>query len=283
MKRFIAISCFSALIAVSCGGSERSEVSAEASVKLYVFDCGKLRVDAIELFGIGEDETDVRELIVPCYIIEHDEGRLLWDGGLPSSTADVEGWHMVDGSNLRMDRTFADQLSDMDLTMSDFDYAAFSHLHFDHCGVANELDGATLIIQKPEFEAAFADPVTVPFFEPALYSNLKQANRLIIDGDHDVFGDGSVRIVSAPGHTPGHQVLFLDLPNSGPIALSGDLYHFRISREKRIAPEFNYDAEMTLESMEKVEKMLEETGSDFWIEHDLAGFETLKKAPLYYD
>ena len=97
--------------------------------------------------------------------------------------------------------------------------------------------------------------------------------------NHDVFGDGRVRILSAPGHTPGHQALFLDLAETGPLVLSGDLYHLRVIREHRRVPVFNVDADMTLASMDRIEAFVAEVGATFWIEHDLALFEGLNKRP----
>jgi len=240
-----------------------------------------LRFESIENFAISDDETDIRDLIVPCYVVEHENGRLLWDGGLPSKTADIDGWQ-GEGMLSRLDRTFSEQLPEIGLDMSSFDYAAYSHMHFDHVGVANEVNGATLIIQEKEYDAAFADEVRLGF-NPTLYNNLKDTERILIEGDHDVFGDGLVRIISAPGHTPGHQVLFIDLANSGPVVLSGDLYHFAISREKRRVPDFNFDRDMTLNSMDRIEKLIEDTGAALWIEHELAFFEQLDKAPAFYD
>ena len=281
------IRCSAVLLSVflvigGCRVDVSTEADTESSLKLYVFDCGMLRFESIESFSISDDETDIRDLIVPCYVVEHEKGRLLWDGGLPSKTADVDGWQ-GEGMLSRLDRTFSEQLPEIGLDMNSFDYAAYSHMHFDHVGVANEINGATLIIQKKEYDAAFADEVTVPGFDPMLYNSLKDAGRILIDGDHDVFGDGLVRIISAPGHTPGHQVLFIDLANSGPVVLSGDLYHFAISRQDRRVPEFNVDRDMTLASMDRVEALVEETGATFWIEHELASFEKLIKAPAYYD
>lgn len=250
------------------------------ALKLYVFDCGMLTFPTVDMFSITNDETDVRELIVPCYIIEHEKGRLLWDGGLSSSIAEHEGY---DEGGQRLDKTFAEQIKPLGLTMASFDYVAFSHMHYDHVGVANEVTGATLLIQKPEYEAAFADKITIEFFQPELYSNLKNEKMQVIEGNHDVFSDGSVQIVSAYGHTPGHQVLFLDLPKYGPLVLSGDLYHFRISRREKRVPQFNYDAAMTLKAMDKVEKFVNDKKAAFWIEHDYAGFKELKVAPGFYE
>ena len=137
-----------------------SESAAEAeapALKLYVFDCGRVRFDDEQLdafdFGLTSDETDVRELIAPCYVVEHERGRLLWEGGLPLATAETEGWQDADGKQLRLDRKLGDQLADIDLDFTAFDYVAFSHMHYDHVGVANELEGATLLIQRPEYES----------------------------------------------------------------------------------------------------------------------------------
>jgi len=275
------LTCFFLLVG-GCGNGEMSEPESLADLRLYVFDCGMLRLETVEDFSVANDETDVRDLSVPCYVIEHEKGRLLWDGGLPSATADTDGWQ-GEGMLLRLDRTFADQLADIDLNMSSFDLMAFSHMHFDHVGVANEVQEARLIIQKAEYDAAFADPVTLPGADPSLYNKLKDAETLFINGDHDVFGDGRVRIISAPGHTPGHQVLFIDLINTGPIVLSGDLYHFALSRAERRVPSFNVDADATLASMDRVEALLEVEDATLWIEHELALFETLNKSPEYYD
>jgi len=267
---------------IGCHAGDTGEHASKSSLKLYVFDCGMIRLTSIEAFSVSEDETDVRDMIVPCYIIEHEKGRLLWDGGLASATAENEGWQGEE-MLLRLDRTFSEQLADIDLNLGSFDFVAYSHMHFDHIGVANEVEGATLIIQKAEYDAAFADTVDLPGFVPALYEGLRDAERITIEGDHDVFGDGRVQILSAPGHTPGHQVLFVDLENNGPVVLSGDLYHFAISRRERRVPAFNFDAEATLESMDRVEAFLTEKGASMWIEHELAWFEQLKKSPSFYD
>ena len=255
------------------------EQSASPPLKLYVFNCGHIRYDTVVRFGIDDDETDVRELIVPCYVVEHPNGRMLWDGGLPSSTAEAEGWQ----GNNRLDRTLASQLAELDLgfDLRSLDYVAFSHMHYDHVGVANEVEGATWLVQGLEYEAMFGGSGDAARTE--LYENLRDAERITLDGDHDVFGDGRVRLLPAPGHTPGHQVLFLDLAVTGPLVLSGDLYHFRLSRADRRVPAFNFDRETTLASMERIEAFVEEMGAMFWIEHDLALFQELDTAPAYYE
>jgi len=276
------VSLLTVLLAVSSGLAWATETT----VKLYVFNCGKVRIPSVVAFGLTDDETFVRELVVPCYMIEHGDQRMLWDGGLPSALAKSTGWQdspTGSGSQLRLDSSLSQQLESMGLSMASLDYVSFSHFHFDHIGVGNEVPNATLIVQQAEFDAAFTEPVAISTFDPRLYSELKNNKRIVINGDYDVFGDGNVNLISAPGHTPGHQVLQLNLKNFGPLILSGDLYHFRLSRQHRRIPHFNHNVEQTLESMTKVEEIVKRSGATFWIQHDLAKFNSLKTAPNYYD
>mgnify|MGYP003669645124 FL=1 len=254
---------------------------ATANPKLYVFDCGSAHLDSLEMFNIKPEESDVRELFIPCYVIEHDAGRLFWDGGLPATVVGNEPPEDAPGPVMRYERWIIDQLADMGLSPADITYAAYSHLHFDHAGAANQLAENTVIMQQAEWDTAFEEGHE--FVDPTLFAGLKSANVKLIEGDYDVFGDGSVRLISTPGHTPGHQSLLVMLENTGPVMLSGDLYHTRANRELRRVPTFNYNAEQTLQSMDKMDALLAETGATLWIGHDKALADTLKKAPAYYD
>jgi glyoxylase-like metal-dependent hydrolase (beta-lactamase superfamily II) len=257
----------------------------DASLQLYVFNCGDFRFPSVENFSVGDNETTVRDLVVPCYIIDHPRGTLLWDGGLPSATANNSGWQRdpETGVQVRMQQTLQSQLLDMDLgfDLTSINLAAFSHIHYDHVGVANELTNAKWLVQRGDYEVV-AKGGTVPAYDPALLAEIKKRPTQVLDGDYDVFGDGKVRLISATGHTPGHQVLYVELADFGPLMLSGDLYHFRLSRDQRRVPMFNVDKNQTLAAMDKVEALVAETGAIFWIEHDAALFETLKLAPNFY-
>jgi len=269
LKKYIAFF----LLLISC--------QVVAGPRLYVFDCGSITLDSLEMFGLREGESDVRELFVPCYLIEHDKGLLLWDGGLPQAIAEADGPVSGEGSVMRYDRWLVDQLADMKIEPVDVTYAAYSHLHFDHAGVANAFAGSNVLMQQAEWDAAFGEGGG--FVDTTLFDGLEGTPVNFINGDHDVFGDGSVKLISAPGHTPGHQVLLVNLENTGKILLSGDLYHTRANRKLQRVPTFNTDAEQTLASMKKVEQLLATTGATLWIEHDKALADTLKKAPEYYD
>jgi len=252
-----------------------------AGPKLYIFDCGLLNLENLEIFNLAEDESDVRQMFVPCYLIEHEDGLLLWDGGLPKTVADAEGPVAIDGGTLAYDRWIEDQLADMGIRPADITYVAYSHLHFDHAGAANAFLQSKVLMQKEEWDASFGEGGE--FVDTTLFDGLKRADVAFIDGDHDVFGDGSVRLIFTPGHTPGHQSLLVTLEHTGKILLSGDLYHTQANRSLKRVPLFNTDSALTLASMDKVEKLLTISGAKLWIEHDKALADTLKKAPDFYD
>ena len=262
-------------------------ISNAAGPKLYVFDCGRIRLPNVEAFNLKETDTDVRDLSAPCYVVDHPKGQLLWDAGLPSELAAAEGWIVrPDGLSNTLDETLASQMARMGLgfDMGTLEYVAFSHIHWDHVGASNDVASGTWLVQQGDYDAAHAeDNLNVPAVQPELLVGIKERPTQVLNGDHDVFGDGTVQLIAADGHTPGHQVLFVDLAETGPVVLSGDLYHFQFSRANRVVPLFNVDAERTLQSMDKVEALVAMTGADFWLQHDASLFDAQQKAPGFYE
>ena len=290
IKRLLILFLSTGLIACQ----QQSDTAAEAPVagsdtigpKLYVFDCGRIRLPNVEAFNLQETDTDVRELSAPCYVVDHAKGQLLWDAGLPSEVAAAEGWVVrPDGLANTLDETLASQMQRMSLgfDMDTLEYVAFSHIHWDHVGASNDVTSGTWLVQQGDYDAAHAEGnMSVPAVQPELLVGIKELPTQVLSGDHDVFGDGTVQLIAADGHTPGHQVLFVDLAETGPVVLSGDLYHFQFSRVNRVVPLFNVDAERTLQSMDKVEALVTMMGADFWLQHDASLFESQQKAPGFY-
>ena len=290
MKRLLILFLSTGLIACQ----QQSDTAAEAPVagsdtigpKLYVFDCGRIRLPNVEAFNLQETDTDVRELSAPCYVVDHAKGQLLWDAGLPSEVAAAEGWVVrPDGLANTLDETLASQMQRMSLgfDMDTLEYVAFSHIHWDHVGASNDVTSGKWLVQQGDYDAAHAEGnMSVPAVQPELLVGIKELPTQVLSGDHDVFGDGTVQLIAADGHTPGHQVLFVDLAETGPVVLSGDLYHFQFSRVNRVVPLFNVDAERTLQSMDKVEALVTMTGADLWLQHDASLFESQQKAPGFY-
>jgi len=282
---FAAALAWPAAAAAAATAAEEPATATATSVRLYVFNCGTLSLEDVSAFGIGNDETPVRQLFVPCYLLEHHGAdrvrRLLFDAGLPAAIAGQGPVSLEPGVGMHYARSLQDQLTELDLTPADIDYLAFSHLHFDHVGSANLFTAAMHLIQHEEYQAGFVAGDS-EFYEQALFAALADSPRQVLYGDHDVFGDDSVRLVSAPGHTPGHQVLLVRLQDPGAVVLSGDLYHFRESRRLRRVPLFNADPEQTLASMDKVEALLQAEDATLWIQHEQALADTLRMAPAYY-
>ena len=290
MKRLLVL--FVSIGLIAC--QQQSDTVAEAPVvasgaaglKLYVFDCGRIRLASVEAFNLKDTDTDVRDLSAPCYVVDHPNGQLLWDAGLPSELAEAEGWVVrPDGLSNTLDETLASQMDRMGLSfdMSSLEYVAFSHIHWDHVGASNEVTSGTWLVQQGDYDAAHAEGnMSVPAVQPELLVGIKERPTQVLSGDHDVFGDGTVQLIAADGHTPGHQVLFVALAETGPVVLSGDLYHFQFSRANRVVPLFNVDAERTLQSMDKVEALVTMMGADLWLQHDASLFESQQKAPGFY-
>ncbi len=280
---FLTFACAGGDESVPVGGApvEGDVERAPASVRLYVFDCGHLGIPDPGRFSLLPSEVSRLELSVPCYLIAHPDGTLLWDAGLSDDLAEGSPHTQENGTVTTVTTTLAAQLDELGVMPADITYLALSHMHYDHAGNANMFADSTWLVQRAEHEAAFGD--AQGFFDRSLYADLETAETVILDGDHDLFGDGSVVIMSAPGHTPGHQVLFVDLVETGPVVLSGDLYHFPENRLLKRVPTFNYDEAQTLKSMDLVEDMLARTGARLWIEHDIAANERLEKSPAYYE
>ncbi|MFL2855842.1 MAG: MBL fold metallo-hydrolase, partial [Pseudohongiellaceae bacterium] len=156
--------------------------SSFAGPKLYIFDCGHLSFPDVGNFGITNEETDVRELFVPCYLIDHPDGKMIWDAGLP---LDVVGPRQ-NGATSWYEESIIDQLAAIGVNSRDIDYTAYSHFHYDHVGAANEFANATLLIQETEYHAAFYDAESNPVFRPPLYSELANSTKVLLQGDHDV-------------------------------------------------------------------------------------------------
>ena len=279
----------------ACGDTRPAEEAAgeaipaqdEQLTKLYVFDCGRITIGDVSqfsIFSLSEDEVSTMVAVVPCFLIEHPQGTLMWDLGLsealyPDGMTIPEG--PLTGSTLAVDTTLTNQLAVLGYAPGDIDYIAMSHMHFDHAGNTNLFLDTTWLAREAERDYAFGEPEGLGW-DPEFYEGLRNVEPVLIEGHHDVFGDGTVVIRSAPGHTPGHQVLFIDLVETGPVVLSGDLYHFPESRELRRVPLFNFDETQTLVAMDALEAFLQESGADLWIEHDSIHNATLKKSPEYY-
>lgn len=271
-----------AALLVGCTSSP-SALPVEAP-RLYVFECGTIDVGDISLFQPGIGKGEHKRLTVSCYLVAHPKGTLLWDTGLPDEFIKVpEGKTMFNVLTARVTRGFAAQLAEINVKPERINYLGISHMHFDHVGNSALAPKATLLIQEEEYDAAFGPEPGKYGFDPTGYANLKTNPVKKLKGDYDVFGDGSVVIKRALGHTPGHQALFVRLPQTGNILLSGDLVHFTDNWTHKRAPSFNFDPAQSVKTMEEAEQFLKANNATLWIQHDLEQNAGIKHAPAYYE
>ena len=253
------------------------------SLRLYVFDCGSLKIPDISPYQLKREEIATDMMSVPCFLVAHPKGTMMWDtGAVPDGSFKPAGGP----ATLRYatsTKSLASQLTEIGYTTSDITYLVFSHFHWDHVGNSNAFAGSTWLVRKPEQDVMFGDPPS-PRTEPANYSALKNSKTILIEKDYyDVFGDGTVVIKAAPGHSPGHQVLFLKLKKTGPVVLSGDLYHFPEERKLNRVPTTEFNAEQTVASRAAIEAFLKRTRAQLWIQHDFTANAKLRKAPAFYE
>ena len=255
----------------------------EVPLQLYVFNCGEVLARDISLFNPAADKGVSMEMAVPCYLIKHPKGTLFWDGGLPDALhKEKNGVEYYDGAfNFSVSKTLISQLKEINVEPADIDFLALSHLHADHAGNANYFTRSTWLIQENEHAIAFSKEAENHGFNRANFGQLKDSKTVMLNGDYDVFGDGSVVILFMPGHSPGHQSLWVDLPKTGPVIISGDLYHFQKNRENYGIPIWN-DKRQSIHSFARMDNILDATKATFWIQHDKPIYDSLRKSPAYY-
>jgi len=257
-------------------------------LKIYIFDCGKIDSVTAKEFGFADGEIET-EMTTPCYLIVHPKGRLMWDTGeIPD--AEIEGNGIVTRKRaFTSTRRLRDQLEEVGYRPEDIDFLALSHYHNDHAANANMFSGSTWLVQRAEREAMFDPNPDFERFGPvtpdqSLFCDLAESEAIIIDNcDHDVFGDGRVMIKFTPGHTAGHQSLFVDLKGTGPVLITGDLYHF-YEELNRPANFVNHVSNpLTTISRQKIEKFADQVGADIWIPHDIRRGPSFRKSPEFYN
>jgi glyoxylase-like metal-dependent hydrolase (beta-lactamase superfamily II) len=292
--RSVWIALLGALTLVSNGqlASAQMRGAADAStLKLYVLDGGVLASE-LGRYGLEADDVEEVSLSIASFLIVHPRGVLLWDAGavsdaerIPAGAGAVQRVVRADGDErfVTLGAPLLAQIAVSGYTPEEISHLALSHYHWDHTAGAAEFPDAEWLVTRREWEVMFAaEPPGGA--RPQTFATLKGNRTTLIDTDEfDVFGDGRVVIKQAPGHTEGHLVLYVDLEHTGPVLLSGDLYHYPAERTLERLPDFEYSQEETTRSREQVEAFLERTGAQLWIQHDLVHHRSLRLAPEYYD
>jgi glyoxylase-like metal-dependent hydrolase (beta-lactamase superfamily II) len=253
--------------------------------RMYVIECGENYVKDVSRWTPGVNLGKPHVFGDHCYLIKHAKGWMLWDTGNADRIAALPNGLTAPNGIITafMKKPLADSLREIGVAPGDIGHFAMSHSHGDHSGNANLFADATLYMQQAEYDAVFGSDPQKYGFIAANFSNLKGRPAVKLNGDHDVFGDGSVMIKAAPGHTPGHQVLVVRLPKRGPVLLSGDMVHLVYSWNNRVVPSFNFDVAQSGRTIDAMKEYAAKTGTQLWVNHDKEQHASIPKAPAFVE
>jgi glyoxylase-like metal-dependent hydrolase (beta-lactamase superfamily II) len=264
-------------------------VRAAVAEKLYRLDCGHSLANDESVWTPGENVGRKIEFSSTCWLIKHRSEWLLWDTGVPEAAlGDPRGWSTLPKLIVyHLERSLVAQLAKIGLKVGDIGTVAISHTHGDHIGNVSLFTHSTIVMQRAEY--AWIHSPNGPNDNVNQLMALARKllgtpkNLKLLAGDTDLFGDGSVTLVSTPGHTPGHQSLLVHLENSGFIILSGDVAHLRENFEKNIVPSLNTSEAESLASMAKIRRLIDVYQAKLFINHDKSQSDELRLLPSFYD
>jgi len=266
--------------------------------RIYVFSSGALTIGKGVLWNMAPMDPPV-QIPVGFFVVKHPRGNILFDTGNNDKIITDPGYwgpmftaiKPVNTPDVAIDT----QLRKIGLTPDDIKYVVVSHMHLDHGGNVAKFPKANLIIQKDELEAAFFPPpgFAGPYIPGDAFvlrgqtgdANASRMNIIQLNGDMDIFGDGSVVVKRWVGHTPGSQMMTVNLKHTGKVILTGDNVYYREQVQKNIPPNvvFAYDPANIIRAYEWIRYIMSTEKADFFSAHDPDAFKAMKKAPEYYD
>ena len=263
---------------------------AQEGPKLYVFTSGSLGgfpKAALQIGGTG----NIDWAPVSFYVIKHPKGNVMFDTGNNDKTiTDPDGWWgpLAKGFGLKMtkDDAIPVQLAKIGLKPDDIKYVVVGHLHLDHGGNVGQFKNSTLVAQDDEFKAAWWPDVGYSlYYIPGDFADTKNVKTIRLNGDFDLFNDGSVRLIRAPGHTPGSQFMVVKLPKTGTAILTSDVVYLQESLDKNLIPPIpgTQSPGDAYKSYEKIRHIRDVENAKLFIGHDPELFKAAKHAPDFYD
>lgn len=239
-----------------------------ANLELWRLDCGSIVVKDLSVFSDTYDYAGQKKTLTDsCYLIRHDRSYMLWDTGLPKALLDAPAGDAPMAPTLK--HTLTEQLKAIGIRPEQVETIGISHYHFDHTGQAADFPAARLLIGKADLGALKSTPA--PFgAEPDLLKPWLSGGAPVepVNGDKDIYGDGSVIMLATPGHTPGSHALLVRLARKGPVILAGDVAHFEEQFAHHGVPPFNTDRADTLASMDRLEHMAKTLHATLVLCHD---------------
>lgn len=257
-----------------------------ATVRLYVLDAGLIECADYAMFSPNSEPGTHREMTVRSYLVVHPQGTVLWDTGIDDEIAKLaEGQRILDAITFRVPRTLRSQLAEIGVAPGEVDFLGLSHLHVDHVGNVGSFPAATVLLQRAECEAGYGPHPErlIETLAPDTYAALNRDQIQTVDGDHDLFGDGTVVLKSLPGHTPGHQGLLLHLRGAGPILLAGDIAYSAQDYAEDAVRQANVDLEQSRWSIATAKRIERALGATVWLHHDRDAQRAVHTVPSHYE
>jgi N-acyl homoserine lactone hydrolase len=265
--------------------------------KLYAFSSGALTIGKGALVNFGAMEPTI-QVPVGFFVIRHPKGNVLFDTGNNDKIIKDPSYWGASFTALKPvntpDVAIDTQLQKIGLKPDDIKYVVPSHLHLDHGGNVGKFPNSTIVVQRDEIVNAFwpkagtGGPYMIGDVMPLRASNSDYPNAqkmLQLEGDLDLFGDGTLVVKRWVAHTPGSQMMTVRLKNTGLIILTGDNVYFRENVEKSVPPNIvlAYNPSGFLTAFEWIRQTMANEKADFFTAHDPDAFKAMKKAPEFYD
>lgn len=263
----------------------------ESNIQLFMFQTGTLRTK-VKYIKMNQGEADF-EIPVPWFLIKHPKGNVVIDGGNALEVAIDKRGYWGDVVNaydpiMETQNTCVEQCRSVGVEPEDVRFVIQSHLHLDHSGAIGRFPNAQHIVQRAEYEYAFNPDwfsesayIRADFDRPGL-------DWKFLGGEYtdnfDLFGDGVIRMIFTPGHSPGHQSFLINLPNTGPMLLAIDAAYTLDHWNNQALPGLVCSSVDAVHSVAKLHKIAEDTGAMVVTGHDPDHWKTFRKAPhQYYD
>jgi N-acyl homoserine lactone hydrolase len=246
------------ILVLSIAGFCASALAQMPEVTLTRLDCGSGANDPRRFSDSYAYTETTKPFTFSCYVIKHGSDYMVWDTGyLPGSVPNATN------------KPITDLLAQMNVKPDQVKFVGISHFHADHTGQIAPFAQATLLIGKGDWDGINANPpmggANVAGFKEWIGEKRKVE---ALTGDKDVFGDGTVMVLRAPGHTPGHSILLVRLKEKGPVVLLGDAAHFHENYASNGVPGFNYDRAQTIASIERIKLIEKNLKATVIIQHD---------------
>ena len=259
-------------------------------MRLYMFEAGVLKSQK-QYFTLNQGFGDTFDVPVPFFLIDHPKGKVLFDTGnaLEVVNNKEEHWGGVIAAYdpvMTEEQWCVNAIKKVGVAPEDISYVILSHLHLDHAGGVGHFPNARYVVQRDEMHFAY---VPDPYMKGAYIRKDfdKDVDWLILEGweqdRFDLFGDGSIEIWFTPGHTPGHQSILVNLPNSGPMFFAADACYTQSNLEDGVLPGLMWSAGETVRSVERMRYLKEARGVKIVTGHDPESWKSVKQAPEYYD